>query len=97
MRKSAERMDAALSYYTRSRKRPRVDRRRGAIFVQHKHLEDELFDKGYYYILATKARGSWGNPTATTRRSMLGHRPSPRFDLGATEVVVASGRSGRDE
>lgn len=35
----------------------------GAIFVQHKHLVDELYDKGYYYILGRyRLWAMWGNP-----------------------------------
>lgn len=58
----AERMDAALSYYT-DPKRARVAPPSGAIFVQDKHVENELFDKGFYYILAKQgAWDAWGNP-----------------------------------
>lgn len=35
---------------------PRSGSPNGAIFVQHKHVVDELYDKGYYYILARDAR-----------------------------------------
>jgi hypothetical protein len=35
----------------------------GTIFVQHKHLTDEMFDKGYYYIFARyRLWPLWGNP-----------------------------------
>jgi hypothetical protein len=57
-----ESMDAALAYYTSSR-RPRVAPPTGAIFVQNKHLADQLFDKGFYNILALQgAWSAWGNP-----------------------------------
>jgi hypothetical protein len=52
----------AIRYYSDPR-RPRVAPPSGAIFVQHKHLTDELFDKGYYYILGRAGLwGPWGNP-----------------------------------
>ena len=35
---------------------PRSGTPNGAIFVQHKHVVDELYDKGYYYFLARDAR-----------------------------------------
>ncbi|HTE47577.1 MAG TPA: glycosyltransferase family 39 protein [Gemmatimonadaceae bacterium] len=42
---------------------PRFAPPTGAIFVQHKHLTDELYDKGYYYILGRAGLwGPWGNP-----------------------------------
>jgi hypothetical protein len=35
----------------------------GALLVQHKHVTDELFDKGYYYILAPHHLWeAWANP-----------------------------------
>jgi hypothetical protein len=35
----------------------------GAIFVQHKRLTEQLFDKGYYYILGRSRLWTlWGNP-----------------------------------
>ena len=44
-------------------RRPRVAPASGAIFVQDKHLTDELYDKGYYYILGRQGLwGPWGNP-----------------------------------
>ena len=51
---ASDRMDEALAYYT-DPKRNRVAPPTGAIFVQHKHLTDELFDKSFYY--AGRARG----------------------------------------
>ena len=54
--------EAALRYYA-DPKRPNVAPPTGAVFVQHKHLADELFDKGYYYILGRQGYwGPWGNP-----------------------------------
>ena len=33
------------------------------MFVQHKHLLDEMYDKGYYYILGRyHLWDMWGNP-----------------------------------
>jgi hypothetical protein len=57
-----DRMDEALAYYT-SPARSRVAPPSGAIFVQHKHLADELFDKGFYYLLARDGLWQeWANP-----------------------------------
>jgi hypothetical protein len=56
------RFNEALSYYTDAR-RTHVAPPSGAIFVQHKHLADELYDKGFYYILAQHALWApWANP-----------------------------------
>jgi ADP-heptose:LPS heptosyltransferase len=52
----------AVAYYS-DPTRARVAPASGAIFVQHKHLTDEMFDKGYYYILGRAGLwGPWGNP-----------------------------------
>ena len=52
----------ALKYYTDA-KRPVVAPPTGAVFIQDKHLADELYDKGYYYILGRQGLwGPWGNP-----------------------------------
>jgi len=57
-----ERIDEALRYYTDGR-RGRVAPPTGAIFVQHKHLADELFDKGFYYVLAREGMwNEWAEP-----------------------------------
>jgi hypothetical protein len=33
------------------------------VFVQHKHLADEMFDKGYYYVIARyRLWQLWANP-----------------------------------
>jgi hypothetical protein len=57
-----EHLDEALAYYTDPR-RTRVAPPTGAIFVQHKHLADELFDKGFYYVLAREGLWQeWANP-----------------------------------
>jgi hypothetical protein len=56
------RMDEALAYYTDAR-RSRVAPATGAIFVQHKHLADELYDKGFYYLLAREGMwDEWADP-----------------------------------
>jgi hypothetical protein len=47
---SPDRMSAAVAYYANP-KRPRVAPPTGAIFVQHKHLAEQLFDKGFYFLL----------------------------------------------
>lgn len=42
---------------------PRFANAQGSLFVQHKHLTDEMFDKGYYYPLARfNLWKQWGNP-----------------------------------
>ena len=60
----AYRMDDALSYFS-DPSHPRFASATGAVFVQHKHLTDQMFDKGYYYILARyRLWRAWGNPPA---------------------------------
>ena len=57
-----EHYPGALVYYT-DPSRPRVAPPTGAIFVHHKQLPDQLFDKGYYYILGRQGFWApWGNP-----------------------------------
>jgi ADP-heptose:LPS heptosyltransferase len=57
------RANVALEYYA-DPKRPRYATSAGAIFVQHKHIKDELFDKGYYYIFSRyRLWRMWANPT----------------------------------
>jgi hypothetical protein len=59
--------DVVLSYYS-SPKRTRFADANGAIFIQHKHLSDQMFDKGYYYIFARYHLWSeWANPTLHRR------------------------------
>jgi Dolichyl-phosphate-mannose-protein mannosyltransferase len=54
--------DTAIAYYSDPR-RNRVAPVRGALFIQHKHLPDELFDKGFYVILARAGLWKeWANP-----------------------------------
>ncbi|HXT15470.1 MAG TPA: hypothetical protein VN706_07550 [Gemmatimonadaceae bacterium] len=56
------RMKPALEYYS-DPSRPRVAPPSGAIFVQHKHLADELFDKSFYYLLAHNGYWqAWADP-----------------------------------
>jgi len=53
----------ALASFADGRQHPRSGGPDGAIFVQHKHIQDELYDKGYYYIFGRS--GLWdlgGNP-----------------------------------
>jgi hypothetical protein len=57
-----EQIEPAIAYYS-DPKRPRVAPATGAIFVEDKHLADEMFDKGFYYMLAHDGFWSaWGNP-----------------------------------
>jgi len=58
----SERIEAAVQYYT-DPSRPRVAPASGAIFVQHKHLPEQMFDKGFYPLLAQRGLwAAWGNP-----------------------------------
>jgi hypothetical protein len=42
---------------------PEIATARGALFVQHKRVVEELYDKGYYYIFARyRLWDWWGNP-----------------------------------
>jgi hypothetical protein len=53
----------ALASFADARQHPRSGGPDGAIFVQHKHIQDELYDKGYYYILGRSGLWElWGNP-----------------------------------
>jgi hypothetical protein len=53
----------ALASFADGRQHPRSGGPDGAIFVQHKHIQDELYDKGYYYILGRSGLWElWGNP-----------------------------------
>jgi uncharacterized membrane protein YhaH (DUF805 family) len=53
----------ALASFADGRQHPRSGGPDGAIFVQHKHVQDELYDKGYYYILGRSGLWElWGNP-----------------------------------
>ena len=53
----------ALASFADGQQHPRSGGPDGAIFVQHKHIRDELYDKGYYYILGRAGLWEWwGNP-----------------------------------
>jgi hypothetical protein len=53
----------ALASFADGRQHPRSGGPDGAIFVQHKHIQDELYDKGYYYIFGRSGLWElWGNP-----------------------------------
>jgi hypothetical protein len=55
--------DVGLESYADMRQHPEAASAAGAIFVQHKHLKDELYDKGYYYIFSRlRLWELWGNP-----------------------------------
>jgi hypothetical protein len=55
--------DLALITFSNPRRHPRTATEQGTIFVQHKHVVDEMYDKGYYYILGRfKLWDWWGNP-----------------------------------
>jgi hypothetical protein len=55
--------DLALISFSNPAKHPRTATEQGTIFVQHKHVVNELYDKGYYYVLGRfKLWNWWGNP-----------------------------------
>jgi hypothetical protein len=55
--------DIALASFADGKQHPRTGGPDGAIFVQHKHITDELYDKGYYYIFGRYRLWTlWGNP-----------------------------------
>jgi hypothetical protein len=55
--------DLALASYADPVKHARFAGAKGAIFVEHKHVVDELYDKGFYYMLARyQLWPLWGNP-----------------------------------
>jgi hypothetical protein len=55
--------NVALASFADGQQHPRSAGLDGAIFVQHKHIRDELYDKGYYYILGRAGLWEWwGNP-----------------------------------
>ena len=54
--------EGAMRYYTDAQRRQFAPPT-GAIFIQHRHLADQLYDKSYYYILGREGLwGPWGNP-----------------------------------
>jgi hypothetical protein len=56
------RMRAAIAHYSDSSQEPTATER-GAIFVQHKHVAHELFDKSYYFVVAPyRLWPLWANP-----------------------------------
>lgn len=55
--------DRILTHLADSTKDPDRSSGRGAILVQHKHVANELYDKGLYHLLAkVHAWTLWGNP-----------------------------------
>jgi hypothetical protein len=58
----------ALEAYADPKQRPKSGTPNGAIFVEHKHVVDELYDTGFYYILARyRLWKLWANPPAYHR------------------------------
>lgn len=56
------RVESHLAFITDPRRQPGLTSQ-GTLFVQHKRLTDEMYDKGYYYILARyRLWEAWGNP-----------------------------------
>jgi hypothetical protein len=61
-------VDGAFRNLANPRLHPETATDQGAVFVQHKHVVDELYDKGYYYIFANQRLwDAWGNPRAYRR------------------------------
>jgi len=57
-----QRLDSSMTFYT-THPRSGSATPRGAIFVEHKRVERQFFDKAYYYLLAQQPHWSWwGNP-----------------------------------
>jgi hypothetical protein len=55
-------MPSVMQYFS-DPQHPQFAGPEGALFVQHKHLTDEIFDKHYYYVLArNQLWKAWGNP-----------------------------------
>jgi hypothetical protein len=55
--------DQALTSLANPATHPELATADGAVFVQHKHLKDELYDKGYYYLFARyQLWRLWANP-----------------------------------
>lgn len=55
--------DIAMASLADGRQHPRTGGPNGAIFVQSKHVTDELYDKGYYYIFSRYGLWPlWANP-----------------------------------
>ncbi|HEV8449378.1 MAG TPA: glycosyltransferase family 39 protein [Gemmatimonadaceae bacterium] len=83
------RMSSALAYYAEPGRAPSATAR-GAIFVQHKHLADEMFDKGYYYVIARyRLWQLWANPAPY--RPLIDSLVNER-DAQLTAAVAARGR-----
>lgn len=83
------RMGAALSFYSDPARSPAATAR-GAVFVQHKHLADEMFDKGYYYVIARyKLWPLWADPWSY--RSLIDSLVNER-DAQLTAAVASRGR-----
>jgi hypothetical protein len=83
------RMPVALAYYTDPSRSPSATAQ-GAVFVQHKHLADEMFDKGYYYIIARYHLWQlWANPGPY--RPLIDSLVNER-DAQLTAAIAAHGR-----
>jgi len=57
--------ELGLVSFAEPARHPETATAQGAILVQHKHVVDELYDKGYYYLFAKlRLWDAWGNPRA---------------------------------
>ncbi len=82
------RFPTAIQYYTDAR-RPHIAPASGALYVQHKHLSEEMYDKGYYYILGrTGFWQPWANPERY-HQALDGY--IRHADSALTRVVIAAG------
>ena len=61
---SAHQVDLALDLYSSQNSGPEYKGLKGGpVFIEHKHITDQLFDKGCYYLLASERKWNWwGNP-----------------------------------
>lgn len=56
-------VEIAIASFADPTTHPKTAPPTGTIFVEHKHVVDELYDKGYYYILGRyRLWTQWGNP-----------------------------------
>ena len=60
--------ELGLVSFAEPARHPETATQQGAILVQHKRVENQLYDKGYYYLFAKlRMWDAWGNPRAYRR------------------------------
>ena len=78
--------EQTLRYVADSTKEPDRSTGQGAILVQHKHVADELYDKGLYHLLARRRAWTlWGNPRK--------YRDELREFVGGIDSLLIAGAS----